>query len=256
MVEGDNSSGGTDKDEDIYCTIITGLIMFVLPLMVFTFLQAALSNHPLFSQLFVCSVSLFQASCPLTPLLLNMLPTAASVWKLSCSLTGSSTLVIRVMTADEQYICCSEMVPTPRPLWGLTARLRPPRNRAAQSVTSLTLTFVYRWQVVVVYFLCGFCVEGENLWVTKKKKKILLDNCLTGKWSARICSETSTRRCINHCTSQYVLNQQVCLPWKKTPLQSLHFYFYFFTVYTVIFKSYKYGQPLYWAWSVTINLLL
>lgn len=112
MVEGDNSSGGTDKDEDIYCTIITGLIMFILPLMVFTFLQTPLSNHPLFSQFFVCSVSLFQAPCPLTPLLLNMLPTAASAWKLSCSLTGGSTLVIRVMTADEQYICCSEMVLT------------------------------------------------------------------------------------------------------------------------------------------------
>lgn len=161
MVEGDNSSGGTDKDEDIYCTIITGLIMFVLPLMVFTFLQPPLSNHPLFSQIFLCSVSHFQASCPLTPLLLNMLPTAASVWKLSCSLTGGSTLVIRVMTTDEQYICCSEMVLTTRPLWGLSAGLRPPRDHAAQSVTSLTLTFVYRWQVAVAYFLCGFCVEGR-----------------------------------------------------------------------------------------------
>lgn len=147
MVEGDNSSGGTDKDEDIYCTIITGLIMFALPLIVFTFLQAALPTQPLFSQFFVSSVSHFQASCPLAPLLLNMLPTAASVWKLSCSLTGGSTLVIRVMTADEQYICCSEMVLTPRPLWGLTARLRPPRDGAAQS---LTLTFVCKWQVLLL----------------------------------------------------------------------------------------------------------
>lgn len=79
MVEGDNSSGGTDKDEDVYCTIITGLIMFVLPLMVFKFLQAPLSDHPLFSHFLVCSVSHFQAACPLTPHLLNMLPTAASV---------------------------------------------------------------------------------------------------------------------------------------------------------------------------------
>lgn len=110
-------------------------------------------------------------------------------------------------------------------------------------------------RLLLCIFFVASVLKGK-IFELLKKKKILLDNCLTGKWSARICSETSTRRCINHCTSQYVLNQQVCLPWKKTPLQSLHFYFYFFTVYTVIFKSYKYGQPLYWAWSVTINLLL
>lgn len=162
MVEGDNSSGGTDKDEDIYCTIITGLIMFVLPLMVFKFLRAPSSNRPLVSLFFfVCSVSHFQADCPLTPRFLNMLPTAASVWKLSCSLTGGSTLVIRVMTADEQYICCSEMGLTPRPRWGLKARLRPPRDRAAQSVTALTLTFVCRWQVVVAYYVLGRRGEGR-----------------------------------------------------------------------------------------------
>lgn len=113
---------------------------------------------------------------------------------------------------------------------GLAARLRPPRDRAAQSVTSLTLTFVYWWQVAVERFLCGFCVEGrfrlyrKNPWVTTKK--LLQDNCLTVKWWARVSSETSTRRCINHCVSQYVLNQQVCLPWKKTPFQALHFYIY------------------------------
>lgn len=62
MVEGDNSWGGTDKDEVIYCTIITGLIMFVLPLMVFKFLRAPSSNHPLFSLFFFCLLCIPRSS--------------------------------------------------------------------------------------------------------------------------------------------------------------------------------------------------
>lgn len=153
MVEGDNSSGGTDKDEDIYCTIITGLIMFVLPLMVFTFLQAPLSNHPLFSQFFLLlCIPLSSLLPPYTPSSQYVAHSCFSLktvllinwWIHTCNKSHDSRWTIHLL------------------LWNAsdtTSTLGTPRDRAAQSVTSLTLTFVYRWQVVVAYFLCGFYVS-------------------------------------------------------------------------------------------------
>lgn len=109
MVEGDNSSGETDKDGDIYHNYRVNYVYITFDGA--QILAGSLVHPPAHSSpiCLFCLVFHFLAACPLTPHFLNMLPTAASVWKLSCSLTGGSALVIRIMTADEQCICCSQI---------------------------------------------------------------------------------------------------------------------------------------------------
>lgn len=59
------------------------------------------------------------------------------------------------MTADEQYICCSQiLLMALGALWALAARLHPPRDRGtSEPVCRLTqaLTLVYRCHVAVTF---------------------------------------------------------------------------------------------------------
>lgn len=144
MVEGDSSSRETDKDGDIYHNYRVNYVYITFDgAQILTGSLVRPPTHPLFSDFLVLSVLHFLAAWPLTPRFLNMLPTAASVWKLSCSLTGGSAVVIRIMTADEQYICCSKFfLMTLGPLW---ASLHPPRDRATSEpvcLLSQSLTLV------------------------------------------------------------------------------------------------------------------
>lgn len=189
MVEGDNSSGGTDKDEDIYCTIITGLIMFVLPLMVFTFLQAPLSNHPplltVFRLLCILLSSLLPPYTPSSQYVAHSCFSLKTVllinwWLHTCNKSHDSRWTIHLLLwngSDTTYT--------------LGAHCKTPASQGPCSSVCHLADFDF-------CLLMTGCRDGFNyMWKVLEllKKKILLDNCLTVKWSARICSETSTRCC-------------------------------------------------------------
>lgn len=231
MVEGDNSSGGTDKDEDIYCTIITGLIMFVLPLMVFKFLRAPSSNHPLVSHFFcLLCFPLSSRLPPHTPFSQYVAHSCFSLktvllinwWLHTCNKSHDSRWTIHLLLwngsdttsalggsrQDSGHPGTVQLSLSPRWLWLLFADDR----------------LWWRIMFLAAVVKGGFNCMGENSWVAKE---ILLDNCFTVKWSVRICSETTTIvpevKIQHHIVHYYADRQRERVKERTLHKKSVHF---------------------------------